>query len=90
MQYDVSDLILNLNARALADRFGPKAECNPGGSTICWTPTKGCGSGGMTCVTTSTKLESIEVQVSLPPNEMEALQAEIAEVVQKFAARQKG
>lgn len=89
MRYDLSDLILNLNAGALADRLGPRSECNPGGSTICWSPTKGCGSGGMTCVTTSTSFETIEMQVSLPPDELQALQAEIAEVVQKFAGRKK-
>ncbi len=82
MEYERFNLALNLNGGA---GIGQLAECNPGGSTICWTPTKGCGSGAMTCVGTSTSLTSMEVQVSLPPDERENLQREMAELLKKYA-----
>lgn len=83
MDFRTVNLAMNLSGRPL----DLNAECNPGGSTICWTPTKGCGSGGMTCVTTSTKLEMMEVTVSLPPDAIEELQRELSAVVAKFASR---
>jgi hypothetical protein len=41
----------------------------------------------MTCVGTSTKLEMMEVMVSLPPNELEKLQAELTAVLRKFTGK---
>lgn len=85
MEYRTVNLAINLAGRA-----GPGSdlmECNPGGSTICWTPTRGCGSGGMTCVGTSSKLEMLEVMVSLPPNELEMFQKELAALVARFVKK---
>jgi hypothetical protein len=67
--------------------LGYQADCNEGGSYICVSPTRSCPPG--TCVGTSTTHESIEVQVSLPPEKLQELQAELMQVVEKFAARQK-
>ena len=52
---------LALNAGRLKDVRGlgvadDVAECNPGGSIICTTGTKGCDAG-LTCVGTSTKMD---------------------------------
>jgi hypothetical protein len=86
MAYETFRLAMNLAGHVLpADDL---AECNPGGSTICWSPTKGCGSGGMTCVGTSTKLEMLEVMVSLPsPEDLTRLKEELTQLIQKFAGR---
>jgi hypothetical protein len=88
MDYRTVNLAINLAGRTL-NPGGDLAECNPGGSTICWSPTKGCGSGGMTCVGTSSKLEMIEVAVSLPPNELEKLQKELTALISKYATASK-
>ena len=82
MDYRTVNLAINLSGRTL-NPGNELAECNPGGSTICWTPTRGCGSGGMTCVGTSSKLEMMEVMVSLPPNDLERLQKELATLIAK-------
>jgi hypothetical protein len=84
MPYRTVNLAINLTGHAL-NPVEP-AECNPGGSTICDTGTKGCGSGGMTCVGTSSKLEMIEMMVSIPPDELGRLQAELVAVLKKFAS----
>ena len=86
MDYRTVNLAINLAGRAI-NPLDTQSECNPGGSTICWSPTKGCGSGGMTCVGTSTKLEMMEVLVSLPPDELEKLQAELTAVLRKFTGK---
>ena len=78
---------LSMNLGAGIGEFGKLSECNPGGSTICWTPTRGCAAAGMTCVGTSTSFTASEVQVSLPADELESLQKELTEVVQRFVAR---
>jgi hypothetical protein len=88
MDYRTVNLAINLAGRTF--NLPDIAECNPGGSTICWSPTKGCGSGGMTCVGTSTKLEMMEVMVSLPPNELENLQRELTALLGKYASVRKG
>ena len=85
MDYRTVNLAINLAGRSVGDL----AECNPGGSTSCWSPTKGCGSGGMTCVGTSSKLEMIEVSVSLPPNELQKLQKELTALISKYATASK-
>jgi len=85
MDYRTVNLAINLAGRALDP--GGESECNPGGSTICWSPTKGCGSGGMTCVGTSSKLEMLEVMVSLPPNELERFQQELGTLVSKYTKK---
>lgn len=84
MDYRTVNLAMNLTGRAL-NPTGGTSECNPGGSTICWTPTKGCGTGSMTCVGTSTSLEMLEVTVSLPANELESLQKELVALVGRHA-----
>ena len=83
MDYQTVNLALNLAGRPL-NPFGTLAECNPGGSTICWTPTKGCGTGAMTCVGTSTKKEGLDVQISLPPDGLEKLQKELQELIGRY------
>ena len=83
MEYRTVNLAINLAGRAL-NVGGGLSECNPGGSTICWSPTSGCGSGGMTCVGTSSKLEMMEVMVSLPPDELAKLQHELTALVGKY------
>lgn len=84
MEYVTTNLAINLAGRFL-NLPGSNEECNPGGSTICWSPTKGCGSGGMTCVGTSSKLEMIEVAISLPPDELAKFQEELSALVARFA-----
>jgi hypothetical protein len=88
MDYRTVNLAINLTGRAI-NALDDIAECNPGGSTICWSPTKGCGSGGMTCVGTSSKLEMLEVMVSLPPDELVKLQEELTALIGKYAAAAK-
>ena len=67
------------------------ADCNPGGSIICEGTTKGCGAGSLSCVGTScsgnsaTRELGFEGRVMLDPGEFEALQAELAQVIAKFA-----
>lgn len=72
----------------LANRETATGECNPGGSWICWSPTRGCKPGGpMTCFGTSTKPKAIEAMVSIPAGgELEGLHKELAEIVAKYAA----
>lgn len=41
----------------------------------------------MTCVGTSSKLEMMEIMVSLPPDEIENLQRELSAVIAKFAGK---
>ena len=43
----------------------------------------------MTCVGTSSKLEMIEVSVSLPPNELQKLQKELTALISKYATASK-
>lgn len=86
MDFRTVNLAMNLSGRAI-NPLDLNSECNPGGSTICWSPTKGCGTGSMTCVGTSTKLEMLEVMVSLPPDDLEALQRELTALVSKFAGK---
>jgi hypothetical protein len=51
---------LSINLSAKGGSRGPKIlECNPGGSSICWHPTRGCGGIQMTCAGTSSKLTTI-------------------------------
>lgn len=85
MDYRTVNLALNLSGRSF-NLGAEDSECNPGGSTICWSPTKGCGSGGMTCVGTSSKMEMMEVMVSLPPDELQKLQKELTSLISKFTA----
>ena len=87
MDYRTVNLAINLSGRARSAIEDDRSECNPGGSTICWSPTKGCGSGGMTCVGTSSKMEMLEVMVSLPPDELERFQKDLGSLVAKFTKR---
>ena len=67
------------------------ADCNPGGSIICEGTTKGCGNGSLTCVATScsgksaTRELGFEGRLMLDPVEFEALRAELAQVIVKYA-----
>lgn len=82
MSYQTVNLAMNLagGAAALA------AECNPGGSTICWSPTRGCGRRPMTCVTTSTSPAALEMNAAVASDELENLQDELAAVINKFVS----
>lgn len=72
---------------------GNQSECNPGGSTICTTGTKGCDAG-LTCVGTSSKFGcfggsdiGIDSRFILEERELKNLQVELQRVVAQFAAK---
>lgn len=70
---------------------GGLVDCVPGGSIICEGTTKGCGVAPYTCVgksctgNSATKELGFEGRVMLDPGEFDALRAELAEVISKFA-----
>ena len=82
MEHRTVNLALNLSGST-----PDPAECNPGGSYICWHPTRGCGKGGtMTCFGTSMKAIELAMTVSVPEDGLGSLQAELLELVKKHSA----
>lgn len=89
MDHRTVHLAINLAGHA-ATAFNPGgnvSECNSGGSTWCYSPTRGCGGGGATCFGTSSKLESIEAMVSLPADRLEVFQKELQALVARMASK---
>lgn len=88
MAYERSNLTLNVGGRDEATLA--EDTCNPGGSWICWSPTKGCGTDPpMTCFGTSTSPKAMMMQVDIPQGEMESLQTELAKVLAKYTSGSK-
>ena len=72
---------------------GNQSDCNPGGSTICTTGTKGCDAG-LTCVGTSTSFGcfggsdlGLDSRFILEERELKSLQVELQRVVSQFASK---
>lgn len=69
--------------------LGGASECNPGGSYICTTGTKGCDAG-LTCVGTSSTagirdFTIFEANLSIEPSQFERLSKELQRVVKEFS-----
>ena len=89
MSYRTVHLAINLGAHAASplNPGGNVSDCNSGGSTWCYSPTRGCGAAGATCFGTSSSLESIEAMVSLPADRVEAFQRELQALMVRFATK---
>lgn len=87
---------LALNIGGLREVGGDASECNPGGSYICTTGTKGCDAG-LTCVGTSSKMGcdaqstdidfGFDARILVEREELAALQEQLQRVVMEFGAQ---
>ena len=89
MSYQTINLTLNVPDLAEAETAAAARarQCNPGGSWICWSPTRGCGKGVMTCFGTSYTDTKLEAAGKVASGELESLQEELAAVLSKYVTR---